>query len=256
MKGNPAIGLRYLIKGLGLITKPGLRLFVLIPLAINIVIFSILIALTVGQFYQWIEGFMGWLPAWEWLDFIRWIIWPLVIGLLLVVVMYTFSIIANLIAAPFNNLLAEKTEELLTGQEVAAKETIAQAIKDTPRALGKELQKLLYYLPRALGLLILSVILFFVFPPLSTVLWFLFGAWMMTLEYCDYPMENYKYPLRMVRQSIGQQRITSLGFGSGVMLGTMIPVVNFVVMPAAVCGATAYWVEEMKANTPALPQKS
>jgi hypothetical protein len=39
--------------------------------------------------------------------------------------------------------------------------------------------------------------------------------------------------------------MTSLGFGSGVMLGTMIPIVNFIIMPVAVCGATVYWVEQL-----------
>ena len=253
MKGNPATGIGYLIEGLKLITQPGLRLFVLIPLTINILIFAILIAITVGKFYQWIEGFMSWLPGWDWLDFIRWIIWPLVVGLLLVVVMYTFSIIANLIAAPFNNLLAEKVEEHLTGEEVFGKETIAMALKDAPRSIGKEIQKLLYYLPRALGVLILSLILSFMFPPLATLLWFGFGAWMMAMDYCDYPMENHKHSLRTVRETIALRRATSYGFGGAVMLGTMIPIVNFVVMPAAVCGATVYWVKELKANSAVVP---
>lgn len=243
MNGNPATGARYLLSGFGLMLKPGLRLFVLLPLIINIVIFSVLIGLTMGQFGEWIGLLVAWLPGW--LEFIRWIIWPLAVGLLLVIVMYSFSIIANLIAAPFNGLLAEKTEELLLGREVVASETFSQAIKDAPRIIAKEIHKLLYYLPKVLLVAVLSLIFTFIFPPVATLLWFLLGAWMMSLQYCDYPMDNHKHSLAEVKKSIAGRRMTSLGFGSAVMLGTMIPVINFLIMPAAVCGATVYWVKEL-----------
>ncbi len=246
MAGNPVIGANYLAEGFQLITRPGLRLFVLVPLIINTIIFATLIALSVNQFSLWIDQLMGFLPDWEWLDFLRWIVWPLIVSLLLVVVMYTFSIVANLIASPFNGLLAEKVEELLIGDEVLARETFWQAIKDAPRVIAKEIHKLLYYLPRALVVAIISLVFTFIFPPVSTVLWFVFGAWMMSLQYCDYPMDNHKHSLSTVKKAIAGRRMTSLGFGGAVMLGTMIPVVNFIIMPAAVCGATAYWVKELR----------
>lgn len=249
MNGNPAIGFNYLFKGFSLIARPGLRRFVVVPLLINVVIFALLIHLSLGQFSLWIDQLMGWLPSWEWLEIVRWIIWPLVVALLLVVVMYSFSIVANLIASPFNGLLAEKVEELLTGQEVLAKETFWQTVKDAPRVIIKEIRKLLYYLPRALLVAVLSLIFTFIFPPVATALWFLLGAWMMALQYCDFPMDNHKYSLDAVKAAIAGRRMTSLGFGSAVMLGTMVPVINFVIMPAAVCGATVYWVEELKAST-------
>lgn len=248
MSNNPALGVNYLMAGFGLITKPGLRLFVLIPLIINVVIFTVLIALSIEQFGAWIDQLMGWLPEWEWLNFLKWIIWPLVVTLLLVVVMYSFSVVANLIAAPFNGLLAEKVEELLIGEEVIAKETFWQTIKDAPRVIVKEVRKLLYYLPWALLVAILSLIFTFIFPPIATVLWFLLGAWMMALQYCDFPMDNHKHSLATVKKTIASQRMTSLGFGSAVMVGTMIPIINFIIMPAAVCGATVYWVEQLKRN--------
>jgi len=38
----------------------------------------------------------------------------------------------------------------------------------------------------------------------------------------------------------------ALGFGSGVTVLTMIPVLNFVAMPAAVIGGTLLWSEQLK----------
>ena len=242
MNGNPATGFNYLIEGFRLIKRPGLRLFVIIPLLINIIIFGALISASLSQFSSWIDIAMDWVP--NWLDFLRWILWPFAVILMLVVVMYTFSIVANFIASPFNGLLAEKTEELLTGEEVPGFETIGQALMMFPKSIVREIAKILYYLPWALVVLILSFI-----PVINTaapVLWFLLGAWMMVIQYCDFPMDNHQQSFGAMKKAIRVNRLTSLGFGASVMVGTMVPVLNFFIMPAAVCGATVYWVKELK----------
>ena len=46
------------------------------------------------------------------------------------------------------------------------------------------------------------------------------------------------------KELLKARRLTSVGFGGLVQLGMMIPVLNLVLMPAAVVGATCYWVEE------------
>jgi len=245
MSGNPVIGAHYLWRGLRLLGQPGLRLYVLIPLLFNLVIFGFLLGMSLAQFREWIDQLLALLPAW--LDFLRWLLWPIAVLLLLVVAAYLFNMVANLIAAPFNGLLAEKVEARLTG--TPAPDTGALALlADTPRMIGKELRKLLYYLPRALLVLILSLL-----PPLypfAPFLWFGLGAWMMALQYCDYPMDNHHWSLDAVKRSLAGDRLTSLGFGAAVMAATLVPVLNFLVMPAAVCGATIYWVERLREGTP------
>jgi CysZ protein len=47
-----------------------------------------------------------------------------------------------------------------------------------------------------------------------------------------------------MKRSLSEQRLLHLGFGGGVSLLLMIPVVNFFVMPIAVAGATALYVSE------------
>lgn len=238
MQGNIVSGADYLFKGFQLITQPGLRLFVLIPLLINIIIFSGLMWLSIQQFSSWIETTIGWLP--DWLDFLRWVLWPMAIIFLLATVTYCFSIIANLIASPFNGLLAEKVEEKLTGQPLAGPEGFAQLLLLIPKSIARELQKLVYYLPLAIVALIITFIP--VINIIAPIVWFLLGSWMMSIQYCDYPMDNNQQSFKSMRKTLSERRLTSSGFGMIVMAGTMIPIVNFVIMPAAICGATAYWV--------------
>ena len=126
MNARPLSGPDYLLRGFKIIRQPGIRLFVAIPLLINIVIFGAFTTLTLDAMSGWINQVIAWLPSW--LDFLRWILWPLAVILVLAIVMYIFSTVANIIAAPFNGLLAEKVEEMLTGQEVSGRETIALSL--------------------------------------------------------------------------------------------------------------------------------
>jgi CysZ protein len=72
---------------------------------------------------------------------------------------------------------------------------------------------------------------------------------MMVIQYIDYPMDNNGFSFRAMRRSLRQQRLLHLGFGGGVLLLLMIPVVNFFAMPIAVAGATALYVAEHDALT-------
>jgi len=99
---------------------------------------------------------------------------------ILLMLAYGFVIVANLIGSPFYGYLAELTEKQLTGQEVSTDDSWSAIIKDIPRALWREVQKIAYYLPRALGLFIIGLIP--VVNLVAAVLWFLFNSWMMALQ--------------------------------------------------------------------------
>ena len=242
LKGNFFRGLGYLGEGFRLICQPGLRLFVLIPLVINIVLFGLFFYFLAEAFTVLIATVMGWLPDWQWLQALDWLFWILYGGVILLMLAYGFVIVANLIGSPFYGYLAELTEKHLTGQEVSTEEGWAAIIRDIPRALWREVQKILYYLPRAIGLIIIGLIP--VVNLVAALLWFLFNSWMMALQYVDYPADNHKVSFKALRGLLGDTRLSAFGFGLPVALAAMVPVLNLVVVPAAVCGATAYWVRE------------
>ncbi len=243
MPGQLFTGAAALLRGLGLLNTPGLRRFVIIPVTINVLVFSLSIWVLVLQFTPLVESWIAYLPPWlEWLEWLFWLIFGLMAVLL---VFYTFTMLANLIAAPFNGLLAEAVEKHLTGQPLPGGDSLLAVLKQTPMILLDELRKIAYFLLRAVPLLLL-----FLIPGLNLaapLLWFLLSAWMMAVEYGDYPMGNYNLRFREQRKRLGQRRLLSFGFGGATLVGTMIPLVNFLIMPAAVAGATVLWVEQLKA---------
>lgn len=234
-------GAYYLLQGFALLTKPRLRLYVAIPLAINFILFAILIWLGIHYFDElthWVNHFLpGWL---QWLDYLLWALFAIGIGLFFV---FCFTMVANIIGAPFNSLLASKVEVYLTNTTFP-EESWLSGIKDMPRTLTREWEKFLYFLPRA----ILCLILFFipVIQIAAGVIWFLFNGWMMAIQYLDYPVDNHRLPFKTFRTALSHHRMPALGFGTLTMVLSFIPVINCILMPAAVAGATAMWVDVLQ----------
>lgn len=238
-------GIRCLWTGVKLLGRSGLRRFVVIPVLINIAIFATVLWFGI----QWFDQFLlKILPGWlEWAEFI---LWPLFAISYFLVVFYLFALLMNVIAAPFNGLLAEKVEQHLRGEQIKGEAADnMQLIKEIPRSVGNEISKLIYFLLRSLPLLLL-----FVIPGINVVapfLWLLFSAWMLSLEYLDYPLGNHNIRFKTTRALIRRQRSKCLSFGAMVAGLTMLPVINFIAMPAAVAGATVLYVETLAAEAEA-----
>ncbi|CZF80364.1 Protein CysZ [Grimontia celer] len=244
MAKQPVSGASYFLRGFSLMFTPGIRRFVIIPLVVNLLLMGTLIGVVLSQLSDWINGWLSYLP--EMLNWLSYVLWPLLAIAILVICSYFFSTVANWIAAPFNGLLAEHLEAKLTGKR-PPDDGIAGIIKDLPRVFKREWQKLAYYLPKALGLLLLMWIPA-IGQTLGPVLWFLFSAWMMGIQYCDYPFDNHRVSFPNMKATLRDNKGSTMSFGALVMFFTMTPILNLFVMPAAVCGATAMWVDKYRGN--------
>ena len=230
---NPALALSCFVKGLKWLGKSELRKFIIIPVIVNFLLFSLVLSL--GYFYvsDLIERFIP-----DWLSWLNWILWPLFFISFFVAGFFSFTLLANLIAAPFYGKLSAKTLSLLSGQTVSINES------PIAKVLWTELQRIAYLAIRALPLLLM-----FIIPGinlLAPVLWMIFSAWGMILEYMAYPLENEGLLFPEQRQQIKTIRFGALSFGGLTVLGLTIPVLNILVPPAAVIGATIYAHELQK----------
>ncbi|MDF7680673.1 sulfate transporter CysZ [Enterobacteriaceae bacterium ESL0689] len=232
-------GADYFWQGWKLITMPGIRRYVFLPLFINTLLMG-------GAFWwlftcidSWLSSLMRHVP--DWLQWLNYLLWPLAIISILLVFGYFFSTFANWIAAPFSGLLAEQLEARLTGA-IPPDVSISDIIKDIPRIMKREWQKFIWYLPRALLLLALYFIPG-IGQTLAPILWFLFSAWMLAIQYCDYPFDNHKVPFKNMHTALRSHKMDNMQFGALTSLFTLIPVLNLVILPVATCGATAMWVD-------------
>lgn len=242
MISSPIAGAGYLLQGIRLIARPGLRRFVLGPLLINILVFCAAIYLGVREFEDLMTLMQSHIP--DWLSWLSWILWPVFVLLMLVVVFYTFGMVANLIASPFNGLLAEKVELMLTGRPLEQEGDWRRLLAELPATLYEELIKVLYAALWAVPFLLLLLV-----PVVGPLLWLLYTAWILAVQYSDFPMGNHGLKFKEMRRRLHGRRALSLGFGAATAGLGMVPVVNFILMPSAVAGATAMWVREFKGTT-------
>jgi len=234
---NPAKGISVFFDGLSLVLKPGIRQYAVWPMVINAVLFVLLTALAITSVGDLIDWMLSYLPGW--LDFLRYILWPLLALTAMVTLVLVFSLLANLVAAPFNAALAAAVELHLGGVQSQS----GLKVKGSVALVMNEVRKILYFLLWAIPLLIL-----FVIPVVNIAapfIWLLFGAWMMCVEYFDYPMGNHDFVFAEQKKRMKQQRMLSLAFGGSIAFAMMVPLLNFIVMPVAVAGATKLWVEDL-----------
>lgn len=235
-------GAEFAIDGFKDIRRAKLLPYIIIPVAINVVVFTLAIYWLWGLFDVWIDQVMNYLPSWlEWLDVL---LWPMVVALLVLMVFFGFTVVANFIAAPFNGFLAEKLEEDLRGGGInAGKKSLVDHLANFSSMLINELKKLVYQIAWMIPLIIISLIP--VVNLIAPLLWAIYGAWMLAIQYADYPMGNHDYFFKDERKVLGSNRSLSLGFGGMMSLITIIPVVNFIAVPVGVCGATRMWVSQL-----------
>ncbi len=224
-------GPRHLLLGFRLLLRPGVRGFMLIPLLGNVLLYSLAAGLA---FYGLDNALDRWLPAS--IDWLRLLLYPLLGVLLLVLSLLSFTLVGNLILAPFNGLLSQRVERALTGTITSApQETMGAAMR---RSTKQAVWRLGFIAVRVIGVFLLGLIpvIGVVAVPLGIAL----GGWLLALEFSDNPIGNWAWEPARQRAFMRAHRSGMIGFGLSVMGLSLVPVVNFAVIPAAVAGMTAY----------------
>lgn len=243
MISQAAKGAAYVINGFRLLKLPGIKRYVVMPALINIVLFAGVIWYGSERFDTLLDQY---LPSWlAWLEFI---IWPLFVIASLLIVFFAFALVANVLGGPFNGVLSEKIEEQLTQQKISNNEGYLDLLRGARIGITNEFKKLFYILVRVIPLLLLFFIPGLnVFAPL---LWFIFGAWLLAIEYLDYPMGNRNLPFKQQIILLKEKRFLCLGFGMALVVMTITPILNLFAMPVGVAAATSLWTNELKQLAP------
>ena len=177
----------------------------------------------------------------DWVSALYWLVWGFALIVVVLSIAFCFVFIANIISAPFNAFLSIKVEEHLTGEAPSSQGSVWGIL---PRTVRREIIKLLYILPRVALLFLISIIpIVNFFAPL---LWIIFGGWMLVVQYTDYGADNNGVSFGDLKKKLQERRLEGLMFGVPAYLMLAIPLVNFILIPISVAGATRFWVERLK----------
>jgi CysZ protein len=234
-------GIHYVGLSLQLLFLADLKPFVIVPIIINALIFTILFFIANHYMFALNHWLVSFLPFWlQWLSVIFWLLFFVSF---LIVIAYTFTLIANLIAAPFNSLLADKVALYLQGKPLTDEGNNGSVLSTILPSMKRQMAVIIYYLPRALAILLLF------FIPLiqigAFIIWTFFNAWFLSVQYLDYPSDAQGISFGQMLVKMQHKRALLLGFGLSILGLSLIPIINFISMPVAVIAATHIWLNEM-----------
>ena len=178
------------------------------------------------------EGWEGWLLA-----FAHGAFGVLVDVLLLILALVVTLIVSSVVAAPFNARLAEVLDLRVTGTKPPA------------FALGRVAMDLVRAAVIEVGFAVVNAVLFIagLALPVASPGLFVIGmiAWALYfgIAYVDAPLASRGLTLGQRLSFVGKQPMAMLGFGTGVGLFLLVPIVNLLFMPAAVAGGVLFCAE-------------
>jgi len=227
----PFRGGRFLLK------TPRLWPYVLIPFLINTLVFSLAVWLGLDFFNTRIETLIPSGEGWYWL-LLYYLLWVIAVVLTAILVFFSFTVVGNLIASPFNEILSERTEALVTGRAVSVRFSLREAW----RTLLDEGKKMLLFVAGMGILLLLNLI-----PGFGTLIYsvlsLLLTVYFLVIEYTGHVFGRKGLGFADQRRFLRGRRFLAMGFGVGVLCLLAVPLLQFFAIPLGVVGATLLWCD-------------
>ncbi len=231
-----------------LIANPRLLLYVLVPFLINTVVFAGAVWFGLDFFEETVTAMLPQGEAWYWVV-LYYFLWVVAVIATVVICFFLFAVVGNLIASPFNDLLSEKTEALLTGMRSDEPFRLGAFLRESLHILLDDLLKIAAFVA---GMLVLFVL--FLLPAVGPALYALLSAiWtalFLVVEYTGFIFSRHKLTFRDQRQFIRQRKFASLGFGLGALCLLAIPFLQFFTIPLGVIGAVHFWYDSTRKQVP------
>lgn len=179
-----------------------------------------------------------WLPsgdAWYW-QMLSWLVWLLALLLALFCGVISFTVLGAAAVAPWLDMLAARTEALRLGSELD--EAGRGWVMAMLQSLGNAVRPLLgLILP---GIVALAVSWVPVVGQVAAMLiWGYASIHFLNYELLDVPASRRGWDFARRKSDIKERRLFWLGFGGLAMAGMLVPVLNLLVLPAAVVALSA-----------------
>lgn len=227
-------------------TNPSLAGYVVIPFTINVSVFSLAIWGGVIFFKDTMSRYLPQGDAWYW-PLLAYFLWFIAILATTVLVFFSFAVIGNLIASPFNELLSEKTEEFITGEKTEIPFSLRQFGSDAVRIMSEESRKMAVFISGMFFLFLLNLL-----PGIGSLAYAILSAvwtvFFLAIEYTWYVFARKRLRFADQRRFITSHLPLVSGFGCGLLCLLAIPLLQLFTIPLGVIGATQLVLETFPQN--------
>lgn len=218
------LGIHFYLTGLRMLLRhPSLLAISLVPIGATLLILTGLAG--------WLSWQTGELIGEAWGGVSRTVVRVLVFILALMVGYLIYLPLTRILLAPFSEALSRRAAAIHTGQPSLLNCQVGQK---WGRAMAEGVRLVLFQLL----LLAISFGIGLLLPPLAPAIGILAAILTCTLDFYDIPLAMRGMSLGSKLRLIAANPSLSLGFGVGAWISLFIPVVNIVLLPAGVIGAT------------------
>jgi CysZ protein len=223
--------------------QKGLVGYFIIPFLLNIVILSTIFYFSYYFISPWfMEIFAG--DSW-YLNLLRFLMKPLLIGVLFILTIIFYSIVGSIVTSPFNDILSQKVEEKLGGGDFNEKFSLPALISDIVRVTSNMIKMLLLIFILNMALLVINLV------PIAgnivySVLSFLVTTFFLGFQFFDFPLERRRYHFKEKLRVGIRFKFQVIGLGTAFFLASFVPLVGFMGLNCGTIGATLLFVENIK----------
>ncbi len=221
--------------------RPGLLRYMAIPLLINILVFSLSVYFGLGLFERMLETYAPSTDVWYGMA-LYYLAWTVAMLLTSVVVFFSFTVIGNLIASPFNELLSEHTEAQVVGRKPDERFSVGRFWKEASNSLVVEVKKMAAFIVCMLLLLAINLV-----PGIGSLIYAvlapIFTLFFLAIEYMAFVLMRKQLKFSQQRRYVTKRPVLMTGFACSIFCLLAIPFLQFFCIPLAVVGATLLWCD-------------
>ena len=243
-------GASFLFRGFYTLLKGGrIRRWAIAPLVLNALLFVVLLAFGVWAAVHYTGEATG--DSW-WGSVLQVLAAFGAVAVMVTVTFFTFGMVAALAAAPFNELISQGTERILTGDtgEIRDRAFLSEMLRAGFAALKMFLLEMAVVIPAMVLLLI---------PVAGPLLFAVPAGFFMALTYMDYSLDRRKLGVGSKLSFCLKHFAEVMGFGTLVYACMLVPFLNVLTVPVAAVGGTRLFLrlngDEPRAD-PQLPSEA
>jgi CysZ protein len=243
-KGTILSGFLSVFQGLGLArNEKKLWPFFIVPFLLNVIILTAIFAGSWLTVNPWLQGLVEG-DAW-YNNVAEAVISPVLAILLGIGTVFSYSILGNILIAPFSDFLSEKQEVILHGEDFDEPLSPMVLAKDVARAISNALRLVV-----AMLLINLVVLFFNLIPGIGSLIYsaisFLVTAFFMGFQFFDFPLERRRFTFREKRSILLKHFGSTVGVGIAFFLISFIPLFGFLGFNLGTLGATEEFTRYIK----------
>jgi CysZ protein len=228
--------------------QPGLLKYLAIPFLINVLVFTATVYFGLDLFEHMLETYAPSTEVWYGV-LLYYLAWTVALLMTTVIVFFSFTVIGNLVASPFNELLSERTEVLMSGKHNDEPFALGRFWKESRNAIIVEIKKMAVFVVCMLLLFGINFI-----PGIGSLFYAVlapaFTLFFLAVEYLAFVLMRKQMSFSAQRRYIFKRPILILGYSCGVFCMLAIPFVQFFCIPLAVVGATLLWCDFPQGDEP------